>query len=837
MAITVVATAEFAGGVSGGTTGTFDSTGANCIAVFLAYGGSPTVTDNKGNTFTAGDVRTNSVAARWYYCLSATVGTGHVVTIGGGATVSSCSVFALAGVKTSSAYSSPGGTDFSSATSDSFSVDYTPPEDDCIVIAGLGMVTDTISAVTAGSGWTIGQWATGVGGTNYGNITSYKIQTTATLIPAAETVASWTGATGGVHIPAIFKSEPAAPPDSITLTTPKQYEVHQRSGSTGSIQISGTAAGSTEDIEASFNGGAYATIASAVAPGSFSGTLTGQAQGQGTLTVRKKVTTATSATVTDVGIGDVFVVGGDSISEGRGTNAQSYTHATLKAAKFTQADTWGEGNDGIDTGTSTGSHWPLLATQIMASQSVPVAFISVGTGSTDVAGSNNQWAKPNSAYSELTAQVTASTVAGVKGVLFHLGPNAVVNASTLSQATYNAAIDTLAANLAADVVGAPKLNIGIFGEVSTGSPPDRAAALNNLRAAIIEAQGNNANVEPGPCLIELDYADGVHPQSDADLQAVAARWWLAISETYYGGANGRGPRFSSASFNVARTEITVIFDRELKTGLTHSTACWAVSDNGTSRTVSGVSYHGSNPNALVLTISTAATGPAGSGHITFAGGDTAVGAVVPRSTDLSMPVGGAVSIPAEPFYSATVNDGATAVTLTGPSGGVNGAASTNFTVGANGNITGTVTVTPSDSGGGGTFTPTSVAISSGTPTATFTYTPASTGAKSISVTNNGGLTNPSAITYTVTGGVLSVTLDALVDASNAVRTAYTVDKVWAIRVSDNTLIATWTNQTTNGSGVLPSLSDAGLTAVPHVFVTWDDNATPNNAGAKVYTPG
>lgn len=91
---------------------------------------------------------------------------------------------------------------------------------------------------------------------------------------------------------------------------------------------------------------------------------------------------------------------------------------------------------------------------------------------------------------------------------------------------------------------------------------------------------------------------------------------------------------------------------------------------------------------------------------------------------------------------------ATAVTMSGPASGTVGVASTNFTVGANGAITGTVVVTPSDSAGGGAFTPTSVSISSGTPTGTFTYTPGSVGAKTISVTNNGSLTNPSNITYT-----------------------------------------------------------------------------------------
>lgn len=92
--------------------------------------------------------------------------------------------------------------------------------------------------------------------------------------------------------------------------------------------------------------------------------------------------------------------------------------------------------------------------------------------------------------------------------------------------------------------------------------------------------------------------------------------------------------------------------------------------------------------------------------------------------------------------------GATATTLSGPSSGTTGVASSNFTVGANGTITGTVTVTPGDSAAGGTFTPTSVAISSGTPTATFTYTPASTGVKTISISDDGGLTDATPLSYT-----------------------------------------------------------------------------------------
>ena len=142
---------------------------------------------------------------------------------------------------------------------------------------------------------------------------------------------------------------------------------------------------------------------------------------------------------------------------------------------------------------------------------------------------------------------------------------------------------------------------------------------------------------------------------------------------------------------------------------------------------------------------------------------------------------------------------ATAVTMSGPSSGVVSVASSNFTIGANGSITGTVTVTPSDSSGGGTFTPTTVNISAGSPTATFTYTPGSTGAKTISVTNNGGLSNPSNITYT----------------SNAAATVPDAPTIGAATAGDTTASVTFTAPGSDGgstiTGYTATSSPGGLT--------------------------
>jgi hypothetical protein len=112
---------------------------------------------------------------------------------------------------------------------------------------------------------------------------------------------------------------------------------------------------------------------------------------------------------------------------------------------------------------------------------------------------------------------------------------------------------------------------------------------------------------------------------------------------------------------------------------------------------------------------------------------------------------------------------ATTYALSGPSSGTVGVPSTNFTVQlpTGSTVIGIVTVTPSDGGAGGTFTPTSVGLTTAAPSATFTYTPVSAGAKTISVTNDGGLTNPANLTYTAVAVGLSDgdTIDTWPDSS------------------------------------------------------------------------
>lgn len=115
-----------------------------------------------------------------------------------------------------------------------------------------------------------------------------------------------------------------------------------------------------------------------------------------------------------------------------------------------------------------------------------------------------------------------------------------------------------------------------------------------------------------------------------------------------------------------------------------------------------------------------------------------------RSYGTSSATGGITSIEGANALAAV----ATTVTLSGPTSGVTGVASTNFTVTANEAVSGSVAITPATTGTG-TFSPSSPTIASGTTSTTFTYTPGVSESASISITNDGGLSVAgSPITYT-----------------------------------------------------------------------------------------
>lgn len=434
----------------------------------------------------------------------------------------------------------------------------------------------------------------------------------------------------------------ATPVNFIQLTHPPLGMVYQRTGIVAGTPGSGSAnitniegycpPGKT--IEARFNGGSWATIDSTTTAGEFAGTLSSQNSGQGTLEVRLSDATSVTDSVADIGIGDNFLLVGHSVVEGRATNAQSYSHATLKAYAFRQDDLWQEADDPIDTESANGSHWPHMITDLMASQGVPIGIVTTGIGSRDLGGNTTNattWEPSTtaaSAYVEMRSQCQASRVNSFLAALGEFGVNAVAlddGSPVMTQATFNAAIDAFAGatGLDAHAQGSPPLVISIYGETGQVDVGD-AARLNLTRYGIIEAIDDNADVLEGPNLIDLAYGDNLHPKTDQNCQDVGERWALAVLASVYGLNTGNlAPRITSATRS--GTTATLNYDRTLASGTTYSAFTYA--DDGGAETVNSATRTGNTTVALAL-----AGTPSGTAEVaTFADGDTASGVTVPTN--------------------------------------------------------------------------------------------------------------------------------------------------------------------------------------------------------------
>jgi hypothetical protein len=440
---------------------------------------------------------------------------------------------------------------------------------------------------------------------------------------------------------------------TVVITTPTQYRTFQRTtdgslagtpgGTTGSISITGTYTGSPTAIEASFNGGAYVTIDAAPAGGTYSATLTGQTAGQGTLTVRFTNDTSVSATVADVGIGDVVLIVGQSNAEGRLTAAQSYSHATLKGTMFAQgASAWANLADPTDSGTSNGSYWPLLATEWMTDQSVPVAFITGAAGGSGLV--DGAWQPGGANYITATGRVTTSGVNSVRLVIKYQGEtDALV---PVTRANYLAALILETDGYAADVAGDPKTVVFMFAQ-SAGM--DAQVPL-----AISDGWDAGGNIIGGPVI--YDHSNVLHPTSAGDPSAtgqlIARRIWAAVDAGIFNGGNGRGPKAVSIRYSDDFDAITVKFDQTLKTGLTHTAAGFVVTGNGAGATISSISY-AADPTAVVLNLAAPADLPI---LVTMGIGTSSSGKTYPQSVDVTSPSAATFQMPAEPFETETATE-------------------------------------------------------------------------------------------------------------------------------------------------------------------------------------
>lgn len=161
------------------TSSSLNSTGATALIAIVSFysgGGSPTLADSKGNTWTALTLRNGGTPnGRIYYCLSPTVGTGHTFTVTGSGTILPVlAVFAFSNV---GSFDQENGATGFALTLQTGSI--TPPTDNAVLVTFLSSQTNGADSVD--SGFTL----LGAIGNNANHISlgvAYKIQTTATAV-------------------------------------------------------------------------------------------------------------------------------------------------------------------------------------------------------------------------------------------------------------------------------------------------------------------------------------------------------------------------------------------------------------------------------------------------------------------------------------------------------------------------------------------------------------------------------------------------------------------------------------------------------------------------------
>ncbi len=243
----------------------------------------------------------------------------------------------------------------------------------------------------------------------------------------------------------VIGSPTGGAPSALTIGSPAARHLVQRSAAnTGSIAISGTFSGTPDRIEAravvmagTANSGtatAWQTIQASPVAGNYSGSLAGvPAGGWYQLEVRPVTGSTPGAVVVRdrVGVGDIYVTAGQSNSANYGASAGTPADDRVSTRTSVNAPTWRHGYDPQPlAGGGGGSVWSRLGDQLAAADNIPIGFVCVGVGATQVI----EWVPGTNYYNNLLKPAIQSLgTAGFRAVLWHQGESdaiANVNATT-----------------------------------------------------------------------------------------------------------------------------------------------------------------------------------------------------------------------------------------------------------------------------------------------------------------------------------------------------------------------------------------------------------------------
>lgn len=346
----------------------------------------------------------------------------------------------------------------------------------------------------------------------------------------------------------------------ILITYPVQYFTKQRYNDThGNITVRGTYDGNPASIEARFNGSSWKVINNSPSNGTFYGVLTEQSVGQGNLEVRFSNNPAVTSSVRTIGIGDIFLVTGQSNSDCALDINNSYLNASNKyiSTVYTHDDIWKKTEGSVCWSTGSTSGWfPLLSDYIIQNTGIPVSWIVTGIGNTDILN----WQPGNIYFSSMQSQLNESTdnTGEVKAVLWYQGER------DAPEGNYTYYLENLT-NYVNGVIAVSTAKTVLVAQIGNVVLPQ---ANRPNKDAVLRAQLTSwdtlANVSPGVLTYDvlLTEPDFIHFKTDEQIRTLDLRWWRVINNSLYGGTIGRSPRLRNATF-IGNSTIMLTFDRNV----------------------------------------------------------------------------------------------------------------------------------------------------------------------------------------------------------------------------------------------------------------------------------
>jgi hypothetical protein len=412
----------------------------------------------------------------------------------------------------------------------------------------------------------------------------------------------------------------------IVVRSPRAWQVVQRdAGGRADMVVSGRCLGLRGRVRVAW-GGRRTTVRCDRA-GYFTALLEQVTTGQGALRVRSAQHPEVVCSVQDVGVGDIYVIAGQSNASGRSLELFSCPSTTIRATMFGNDYRWQELRDPVDSpvgqvdrvstdNRAAGSVWPEVAGELLARTGVPVAFVPCARTSTPIA----RWMpdvatrRPGGTLYASMARRVAAVGGRVRAVLWWQGER---DARLLTPApVYEAALVSLADSVWRGF-GAPLVvaQIGDYDDRFT------EAGVDAVRQAQADAWAQ-AHIVQGPVFYDIDLHGDVHFQSRQDVLAAAQRWAAAILAGVVRSDAARTPRLLQAVR--AGDRILLTADAELEAGA--DLGGFVVRSDGREVPVAGASATGDTVR-LVLGES-----PEGTLQVSLGEGRSAAGAAVPTDT-------------------------------------------------------------------------------------------------------------------------------------------------------------------------------------------------------------